>query len=265
MVYTLRKDGPAKLGKSDSHKSKINLDDLKDKAISIKDKTKEKTKVKGRNKTDDYSRKTVPTQLAKSDQVNPLKLLFYKLKDVSLFKNRRLILVVALIVLIVAAGVLAINHSPSSNQTNNSTNTTPVLAENHFDNGLVSFDYPKGWKVTNSTKSPIIATVSKDENNSFSVMNENLKNTTFGERIIQWRQNILQTGDITYEGNITVNNVSGYNIEATYKVNNTIYNTRGIAISKNNTVYFVIFIFNKSLLDYKNEMDQVINSFHVIH
>ncbi|MCE5214987.1 MAG: hypothetical protein LLF83_09755 [Methanobacterium sp.] len=271
----MRKDGPPKLGKSDSRRSKsINLDDIKDKAISIKDKTKEKTNVKSRdktrNKSDDSLRKETPPKLGKPTQTNSLKLYFQKLKNIPIIKdiklNRKLILVLAIIVLVVAVGVFAANQSPpTTNKTNNTTNTTPVVSENHFDNGIVSFDYPEGWKVTNGTKNPVIVTVSKDENNSFSVMNENLKNTTFAERVLVWRQNILQSGSITYENNITMDNISGYNIEATYKVNNTIYNTRGIAISKNNTAYFVIFIFNNSLLDYKNEMDLVINSFHVIH
>ncbi len=275
LVCTLRKDGPPKLGKSDSRRSKsINLDDIKNKAISIKDKTKEKTKIKSRDKTkdksDDSFRKETPPQLGKSVKTNSFKLYSQKLRDMSFFKyiklNRKLILVMAVIIIIVAVGVYAANQSPpTTNKTNNTTNTTPVVSENHFDNGIVSFDYPKGWKVANGTKNPVIVTVSKDENNSFSVMNENLRNTSFAERVLIWRQNILQTGSITYENNITMDNISGYNIEATYKVNNTIYNTRGIAISKNGTAYFVIFIFNNSLLDYKNEMELVINSFHVIY
>jgi hypothetical protein len=271
----LRKNGPPKLGKSDSRRSKsINLDDIKDKAISIKDKTKEKAKVKSRDKTkdksDDSFRKETPPKLGKPEKTNPLKLYLQKLRHISFFKNiklnKKLILVLAIIVLVVAVGAFAANQSPpTTNKTNNTTNTTPVVSENHFDNGIVSFDYPKGWKVINGTKNPVIVTVSKDENNSFSVMNENLRNTSFAERVLIWRQNILQSGSITYENNITMDNISGYNIEATYKVNNTIFNTRGIAISKNGTAYFVIFIFNNSLLDYKNDMEQVINSFHVIY
>jgi hypothetical protein len=110
-------------------------------------------------------------------------------------------------------------------------------------------------------------TVQKDPNNSFSVFNEVLGNTSFAELIIQWRQSILQNGQITYEGNFTMDGVNGYDIEATYNntttSNNTIYNTRGIAIDKNQTAYFIIFTFNTTSLNYKDQMDQVINSFHV--
>jgi len=134
---------------------------------------------------------------------------------------------------------------------------------NHFNNGKISFDYPLEWNASSETTAPIIVTIGEDEYNSFSVLSENMGSTSFAERILQWRQNILQSGQITSEGNITVDNTKGYEIEAIYKVNNTTYNTRGIAIAKNNTVYFIMFIFNKSLLDYKDEMDQVINSFHV--
>ena len=75
----------------------------------------------------------------------------------------------------------------------------------------------------------------------------------------------MQSGSITYESNITIDNSTGYNIEASYKVNNTTFNARGIAVEKNNTIYFIMFIFNDSLLDYKDDMNQVINSFHIIH
>jgi hypothetical protein len=96
-------------------------------------------------------------------------------------------------------------------------------------------------------------------------MNENLNQTSFTQRVLLWRQNIMQTGTINHESNITIDNTTGYNIEASYKVNNTTFNARGVAVSKNNTIYFIMFIFNNSLLDYKDQMDQVINSFHIIH
>jgi glutamine cyclotransferase len=170
-----------------------------------------------------------------------------------------------LIILIGAIALYATNNMQTASNTTNNTTITPVIAENHFDNGLISFDYPKGWKVTNGTKAPVIVTVSKDENNSFVVMNEYLNKTSFTQRVLLWRQNIMQTGSITYESNITIDNSTGYNIEASYKVNNTTFNARGIAVEKNNTIYFIMFIFNDSLLDYKDDMNQVINSFHIIH
>ncbi len=258
------KDSPRKLGKNDSRKSKmIDLDDLKDKAISIKDKNKDKLTSKGKRLN--TSRNGNTPKLGKSDQKKVLTFSFDKFRRIPGINNKRLVLVIIFIILIGIMGVLAANSfTTTPNITNNTTKVQPVL-ENHFDNGLISFDYPKGWNVTNGTKAPVIVTVSKDENNSFVVMNEYLNKTTFTERVLLWRQNILQTGAITYESNITIDNSSGYNIEASYKVNNTTYNARGVAVSKNNTIYFVMFIFNKSLLDYKDEMNQVINSFHIIH
>lgn len=260
----MRKDGPPKLGKSDNHKSKIiDLDELKDKAVSLKDKNKEKIQIKSKVKSFDSSKKENTPKLGKSNQTSILTEYTEKLKSIPWPRNKKLILIILLIILIGAIGVFAANNFHTTANKTNNTNNTPKIIENHFDNGLISFDYPKGWNVTNGTKAPIIVTVSKDENNSFIVMNENLDNTTFTDRVLQWRQNILQTGDITYESNITIDNTTGYNVEASYKVNNTTYNVRGIAVSKNKTIYFVMFIFNKSLLDYKDEMDQVINSFHI--
>lgn len=263
------KEGPRKLGKDDSRKKIIDLDDLKDKAITIKDKNRDK--IISREKSRDPFKKENSPKLGKSNQHNVLTTFSHglkpfqdRLKSIPWINNRRLILTVILIILIGAIGIFAVNNmKPATNVTNN-TNITPV-AENHFNNGLISFDYPKGWNVTNGTQSPVIVTVSKDENNSFVVMSEYLNKTSFSQRVLLWRQNIMQTGDITYESNITIDNTTGYNVEASYKSNNTTYNIRGVAVAKENTIYFIMFIFNSSLLDYKDEMNQVINSFHIIH
>ena len=264
------KDGPRKLGKSDSHKKFIDLDDIKDKAIGIKDKNRDKIKISEKRK-DPFKKEKTP-KLGKSDQQNLLSKFSLDLepirdefKSIPWINNKRLILLIILIIIIGFVGVFAANNIPSTSNKTNNTNITPVAAENHFDNGLISFDYPKGWNVTNGTKAPVIVTVSKDENNSFVIMNEYLNKTSFTQRVLLWRQNIMQTADITYESNITIDNTTGYNIEASYKVNNTTFNARGVAVAKNNTIYFIMFIFNNSLLDYKDQMNQVINSFHIIH
>lgn len=266
-------DGPRKLGKNDSRKSKIiDLDDLKDKTITIKDKNRDKNKGKGKNlgtikgKSLNTSQKEYPSKLGKDNERNILKSFSDKLSGIPFINDKRIVLMVILIILICLVGVWAANSfQATANETNTTTDIQPEPPKNHFDNGLISFDYPEGWNVTNGTEAPVVVTVSKDENNSFVVMNEDLNNTTFTERVLLWRQNILQSGDITYENNITIDNSRGYNIEASYKVNNTTFNARGVAVSKNETIYFVMFIFNQSLLDYKDEMDLVINSFHILH
>lgn len=279
-------NGPRKLGKKDSRKSKIiDLDDLKDKAINIKNKNKDKITGKGKSlvtgkslgkgnakglstskgKNLGKSQKDYPSKLGKSDDKDKLILFSDKLKKIPGITDKRIVLGVLLIIFICVVGLLAVNSfNATHNVTNNTTNiTTPPV--NHFDNGLISFDYPEGWNVENGTKAPVVVTVSKDENNSFVVMNEDLENLTFQKRVSEWRENIMQTGAITYEGNITVDNSPGYNIEFTHKVNNTTFNARGVAVSKNTTIYFVMFIFDSSPLEYKDEMDLVINSFHIIH
>jgi hypothetical protein len=313
-------NGPRKLGKNDSRKSKIidldDLKDLKDKAITIKDRNKDKITGKGRalvtgkgldkgkprslgrpsngkgldkgkgkslvtgkslgkdkgNGLSPAKRKGLgkppkdhPSILGKSDDRDELSLLSDELQKIPGIKDKRIVLGVLLIIFICVVGLLAINSfNTTHNATNNTTNiTSPPV--NHFENGLISFDYPEGWNVTNGTKAPVVVTVAKNENNSFVVMNEDLGNLTFQDRMSQWRENIMQTGAITYEGNITIDNSTGYNIEFAHKVNNTTFNARGVAVSKNTTIYFVMFIFDSSPLDYKDEMDLVINSFHIIH
>ncbi|MGO9386723.1 MAG: hypothetical protein ACLPWD_01590 [Methanobacterium sp.] len=273
----MRKVGPPKLDKSDSNNSKFNFDNIKDKTNLIKDK--------------DSSR---PPKLDKSD-FNNSKFNFDNIKDnSSLIKDKdssrppkldksedlqdkfanidkRIILgAIGLIIIIIAAVLIAGVDSHKTiipNKTNNTTN--PVTADqNLYNNGIISFYYPQGWSVLNQqVQAPLIVTVQQDPNNSLSIFSENLGNTSFTEFVLQWRQSILQNGEITYEGNVTMSGVNGYDIEATYNNTttntNTIYNTRGIAIDKNDTAYIIIFTFNTTLLNYSNQMNQVISSFQV--
>ncbi len=273
----MRKVGPPKLDKSDSNNSKFNFDNIKDKTNLIKDK-------------DSFR----PPKLDKSDSNNS-KFNFDNIKDnSSLIKDKdssrphklgksedlqdkfdnidkRIILgVIGLIIIIIAAVLIAGVDSHKTiipNKTNNTTN--PVTAnQNLYNNGIISFYYPQGWSVLNQqVQAPLIVTVQQDPNNSLSIFSENLGNTSFTEFVLQWRQSIMQNGEITYDGNVTMSGVNGYDIEATYNNTttntNTIYNTRGIAIDKNDTVYIIIFTFNTTLLNYSNQMNQVISSFQV--
>jgi len=210
-------NGPRKLGKNDSRKSKIidldDLKDLKDKVITIKDRNKDKITGKGRalvtgkgldkgkgkslvtgkssgkdkgNGLSPAKRKGLgkpqkdhPSILGKSDDRDGLSLLSDKLQRIPGINDKRIVLGVLLIIFICVGGLLAINSfNATHNVTNNTTNiTSPPV--NHFENGLISFDYPEGWNVTNGTKAPVVVTVAKNENNSFVVMNEDLGNLTF--------------------------------------------------------------------------------------
>lgn len=248
----MKKDGPPKLGKADSDNSKkFNLENLKGKAIEIK--------VKNPSGNDGPRPPKLGKPYAEDSYLSKLKSKFSSINEKKL--------IVAAVALIVIIGLVALyansGHHPVANHTGNSTSPVADL-QNHYDNGKISFDYPQGWNISKQkVQAPLIVTVEKDDNNSFSVFSENLGHTSFSDRVAQWRQNILQNGDITYESNITVDGIMGYNIEATYKGQDTVYNTRGIAIAKNNTAYFIIFIYNSSLLNYKGDMDQVISTFHV--
>lgn len=156
-----------------------------------------------------------------------------------------------------------INYEKPVNQTVNTTNLTNVT-KNHYDDKNMSFDYPDGWNISkDKVTPPLVVTVAKDENNSLSVFRETLGTKNFIDRLREWRSNINSQGNINYEGNLTIDGLTAYDVEATYKNSNGTYNSRGIGFEKNGTAYFIVFVFNKSLLMYKNEMDTVINSFHV--
>jgi len=273
-VIYLRKVGPPKLDKSDSNNSKFNFDNIKDKTSLIKD--KDNSRPPKLDKSDDFNvyfdKSSIIKDNAREDDSRPPKL--GKSEDLQdKFDNvdKRIILgVIGLIIIIIAAVIIAGVDSHKTiipNKTNNTTNPVKVN-QNLYDNGIISFYYPPGWSVLNQqVQAPLIVTVQQDQNNSFSVFSENLGNTSFTEFILQWRQSIIQNGEITYEGNVTMSGVNGYDIEATYNNTttntNTIYNTRGIAIEKNNTAYIIIFTFNTTLLNYSNQMNQVISSFQV--
>lgn len=173
--------------------------------------------------------------------------------------------IIGIIILIILVAGTALWITGDKNQTNISNNTTQhvVNSTNHYNNGNISFDYPAGWNVTNGTSSSLIVSVSQDENNSFSIFQEELLTRNFTYRVAKWRSNVLEKGIIYYEGDLTIDNVTAYELEANYKPGDKVFTTRGIALQKNNTAYFIIFVFDKALLDYKSEMDTVINSFHV--
>jgi hypothetical protein len=208
----LRKDGPPKLGKSDNHKSKIiDLDELKDKASTLKDKNKQK--IRNKDKSFNLPKREKSHKLGKDNQTNILTEYTDKLKCIPWIKHKKSIIGILIIILIVAIGVLAAdNPQTTSNKTNN-TNNTSTIVENHYDNGLISFDYPKGWNVTNGTESPVIVTVSKVENNSFVCRMKIWIKVHFHRGFLNGDRTYCKYGDINYESNITIDNSTGYTLK----------------------------------------------------
>jgi hypothetical protein len=276
----LRKPGTNNEKKGDSRKfkkpdtthirEKLGSLNIKKQETSLKNKVssfKSKSKGKEDKKEGPLKIRRTPSEPQNKSRSNKLK------KDSARILSERPILsiigIVILIILVVSVAMWAVaDKKPAFNQSNNTTNQTN-MQKNHFYDGNISFDYPEGWNVTNSTdssssQSTLIVTVSKDENNSFSVFKESLGTQNFTYRVASWRSNILQNGMIYYEGDLTIDNTTAYELEANYKPSDKVFTTRGIAFQKNNTAYFLIFVFDHPLLDYKNEMDKVINSFHVI-
>ncbi|MDP3066536.1 MAG: PsbP-related protein [Methanobacteriaceae archaeon] len=179
--------------------------------------------------------------------------------------NKRLILIFAVIICLVLAAALIYsgngNTKPIPNLTNNSNQSNTTF--NHYENSNISFNYPLDWNVSTDVAPPMIVTVMKDQDNLFSVFSEALGNMTLRDKLLLWKANINQTSNITYEQVITVDNTKAYNVEASTKSESGTFLTRGIALEKNKKVYFIVFVFNQSLLDYKDQMDLVLNSFHV--
>nr|WP_319374502.1 PsbP-related protein [uncultured Methanobacterium sp.] len=262
---TKKKDSTSKLGKASA--------DIKEKIGSLKLKNGENSfsskvnSLKSQKNSDDKQGNDGPTRLRVPRTESEEKLNSNNLKKTipKILRKRSILSIIGIIILIILVVTTAMwfmgDHKAITNQSSN--NTTQTL-KNHFDNGNISFDYPEGWNITNVTnQSSMVVTVTHDENNSFSVFKEDLGTQNFTYRVSEWRSNILKNGMIYYEGDLTIDNITAYELEANYKPKDKVFTTRGIAFQKNNTAYFVIFVFDQALLDYKNEMDKVINSFHV--
>lgn len=264
-----KKEGSRKFRKPETNiREKVSSLKLKERGTEI---TSKVSSLKSKSK-DDKEKKDGPRKLGKLDTEAK-----EKSRSDGLTKNTKRILrekpllsiigIIFLIILIVSVGMYAIGDKSILNQTNNTTNQTDSI-KNHYSDGNISFDYPEGWNVTidnNNTSGQydLIVTVSKNENNSVSIFRQELGTQNFTYSVAAWRSNILKNGMIYYEGDLTIDNTTAYELEANYKPADTVFTTRGIAFKKNNTAYFIIFVFDEALLDYKNEMDKVINSFHV--
>lgn len=212
---------------------------------------RESLQKKGLNKREPSSRKDLLSQKVKE-------------KKGYLSANRRLVFILALIICLVVA-VAMYSGIPVGNETkNNQNNTTPSNNTfNIYDNENITFNYPLDWNISQEVESPVMVTVYKDNNNLLSVFSENLGNMTLYDKLVEWKSNLLKTSNITYEQAITVDNSRAYDVETSIKSDSTTYITRGVAFEKNKKVYFLVFVFNESLLTYKDDMDLILSSFHV--
>ena len=262
----MKKIGPFKLRKTpDSDKSK------KTNPIKLRRENSDKPKKEGPIKLkrpvtlrrEDKPKKEGPIKLKRPGSDDSSKLSSYNWTRLAnnFGKKKSFLAILSIIVLIGAVAIWAGDYKKPTLNKNTTTNFTAL--KNHFDNGVISFDYPEGWNITSNPQPPLIVTVEQNENNSFSVLSENLENSNFTQKVLEWKTNLQKNGMIYYEGITTVDGSDAYEIQGNYKPGDKIYSTRGIALVRDQTAYFIIFIFDKPLLDYKNEMDLVINSFHV--
>jgi hypothetical protein len=253
--------------KLDSLELKKKGTDITSKVSSLKSKT---NSLKSKTNKDEEKRDG-PKKLGKSDtQPKESRSDILKRNSSQILRKNPILLIISiiiLIILVVTAAMWSVDDVTSQNQTNNTKNQTNTQ-KNHFSDGNVSFDYPEGWNITsraNSTNSEshLLVTISKDENNSVSIFREDLGTQNFTYRVSAWRSNIMKNGMIYYEGGLTMDNQTAYELMANFKPGDKVYATRGIALQKNNILYFIIFIFDDPLLDYSGEMDKIINSFNV--
>jgi PsbP-like protein len=256
----LKKIGPFKLRKThDSDKSE------KTKPLKLRKEDKPKKTKPLKLRKEDKPKKEGPIKLKRPGTDDSSKLSSYNWKKLAnnFGKKKSFLAILCIIFLIGGVAIWAGNYQkPTLNQSKNPTTNSTTL-KNHYDNGVISFDYPEGWKITANPQPPLIVTVEQNENNSFSILSENLENSNFTQKVLEWKTNLQKNGMIYYEGITTVDGSDAYEIQGNYKPGNKIYSTRGIALVRDQTAYFIIFIFDKPLLDYKNQMDLVINSFQV--
>ena len=175
------------------------------------------------------------------------------------------LIIILLLILATIAYVLTADGDVSSNSTvvkNQKNKSNGSIG--HYEDKIISFNYPPGWKVSQEAiKQPMVVTIEKNLTNSFSVFREELGTKNFVDRLKEWRETIESQGDIYYERTISVDGVTAYDVHSTYTVGSNKYSSRGIAIEKNKTAYFIIFVFDGPLIDYEEEMELVLKSFHV--
>lgn len=178
--------------------------------------------------------------------------------------NRRLVLILAAVIcLVVLFAFYSGSEAGNGTSTNQTNNSQANATFNTYNNDNITFNYPLDWNVSEDVESPVMVTVYKDSNNLLSVFSENLGNMTLHDKLVEWKSNLLQTSNITYEQAITVDNARAYDVESSVRSDSTTYVTRGVAFEKNRRVYFLVFVFNQSLLNYKDDMELILNSFHV--
>ncbi len=277
----MSEDRPPKLGKSGANdlekrssrrfkktetniREKLDSLELKKKGTNITSKVSSlKSKTKGEKK------KEGPAKLGKSDtQTKESRSNILKRNINQIIRKNPGLLIFSLIIiitLVVVASIWSVDEGTGQNQTYNTNQTTQ---KNHYSDGIISFDHPDGWNVTSRTdkkksKPELLVTVSKDQNNSVSIFREKLGNQNFTNKVAVWRSNIAKKGMIYYEGGLTVDNQTAYELMANYKPGDKVYAIRGIALQKNNVIYFIIFIFDDPLLNYNDEMDKILHSFKV--
>jgi len=175
------------------------------------------------------------------------------------------LIIILLLILATIAYVLTADGDVSSNSTvvkNQKNKSNGSIG--HYEDKIISFNYPPGWKVSQEAiKQPMVVTIEKNLTNSFSVFREELGTKNFVDRLKEWRETIESQGDIYYERTISVDGLTAYDVHSTYTVGSNKYSSRGIAIEKNKTAYFIIFVFDGPLIDYEEEMELVLKSFHV--
>lgn len=222
--------------------------------------------IKPPEKKVDESKSLERKSLNKRDPAPPRATFSQKVKEKRGYvsANRRLILILGAVICLVIALALY-TGSETGNQTNNQTNNSQANATfNIYDDQNITFNYPLNWNISQEeVDPPLIVTVMQDENNLLSVFSEDLGNRTLKDKLVEWKENLIQTSNVTYDQATTVDNTSAYDVQTSTTTDSVTYITRGVAFEKNNRIYYLIFVFNSSILDYKEDMELILNSFHV--
>jgi hypothetical protein len=177
----------------------------------------------------------------------------------------KLAIALAVIILVIIVAFILLNIPKSQPNVINS----PTLANDTYNNGIVSFNYPKNWvTLPNQTQNTVIALGDANSKNNSSYTTyiavfkeqqpsgQNLKNT------FEATYNKIKMDDSSYQAisnrTVTVNGKTAYEITYQKNVNSQLKKEKSVWVEKNSIIYII------TLSSNPNDFEGNINNFNLV-
>lgn len=118
-----------------------------------------------------------------------------------------------------------------------------VVGSKHFDNGEISFDYPSNWNMTNGTGS-VVASFTDSNGLNVTVRKQQVPDSYYdfiAHNQLSGAENVDKNFQLVSKNNITVNGITGLELNYNWKSKNGEKQRKEIWFEKNNMLYNIIF------------------------